>query len=341
MQLYLDSYGAYLSTRNGMFCVRTKTAGERLFALREVGAILLTRGTALSTDAALLAAEHDIPVLLIDADTHFPMGQLSSGRSGSIATIRKNQALFARRPEGLKWAAGRIAAKTGNQRALLRKLAERPGLSAEFKTDAQSADRIMASLETRMQDWTPPPGPWNTETQSAAADQLRGQEGTASRLYFQQMSKVLGPEKGFSGRQQRPAYDPFNALLNYLYGMLYCSVHLALLKSGLDPYMGVLHADQYGDTPTLAFDAIEPYRPWADETAVLLMLEGKTGAADFEIRGDKEGLWLSGPGKSTVIEAMLGNLNATVPYGAKNVRRSVQIDLEAQKLAVFLKEFEV
>lgn len=83
MQLYLDSFGAYLFVRNGMFAVRTRAGGERAFALRSVGAVLLTKGTALSADAALLAAEHDIPVVLIDADTHFPLAQVSSGRAGS------------------------------------------------------------------------------------------------------------------------------------------------------------------------------------------------------------------------------------------------------------------
>ena len=80
MQLYLDSFGAYLSVRNGMFAVRTKSGGEQLFALRQVGAILLTAGTAMSTDAALLAAAENIPLLLINADTHAPLAQLSSQR---------------------------------------------------------------------------------------------------------------------------------------------------------------------------------------------------------------------------------------------------------------------
>jgi hypothetical protein len=82
MQLYLDSYGAFLAARNGMFAVRTKSGGEQAFAVRDVQAILCTKSTALSTDAALLAASNDIPILIIDANTHYPLAQVSSGRPG-------------------------------------------------------------------------------------------------------------------------------------------------------------------------------------------------------------------------------------------------------------------
>lgn len=340
MQLYLDSFGAYLSVRNGMFAVRTKSVGERAFAVRQVQSILLTKGTAMSTDAVLLAAENNITVLLIDANTHFPLAQLGSVRSGSIASIRKNQALFARSAAGHGWAMRQIAAKIGRQRALLAQLCEQvapPGFAAEVLL----ADRLMASLQNGLEQWMAPKT-WNAAVRDAAAAQLRGQEGTAARIYFQQVSKYVDGRLHlpFSGRQGHPAYDPLNVLLNYLYGMLYTAVHLALLKSGLDPFMGVLHADRYGDAPTLVFDAIEPYRPWADAVALALVSEGSLAASWFESDPNERGLWLSGSGKSAVIEAMLQHLNAPLSYSGRNVRRAAQIDLEAQQLAVFLKEYE-
>jgi CRISPR/Cas system-associated endonuclease Cas1 len=64
MQLYLDSYRAFLSVRNGRFSVRLASGEERHFPVREVSAILMTKGMGATTDASLLAIEHDIPVLL-------------------------------------------------------------------------------------------------------------------------------------------------------------------------------------------------------------------------------------------------------------------------------------
>jgi hypothetical protein len=79
----------------------------------------LTKGTALSTDAALLAMDGDIPVILIDTQTHYPLGQIQSGRPRSIATIRKNQLGFSRSAEGMQWVAEQIAAKIEGQWMLL------------------------------------------------------------------------------------------------------------------------------------------------------------------------------------------------------------------------------
>lgn len=331
MQLYLDSFGAFLSVRNGQFAIRTKSGGEQLFPVRQVGAILLTAGTALSTDAALLAALSAIPVLLIDAQTHEPLAQLSSGQAVSLAAIRRNQAVFTRSPEGFQWMGGILARKIEAQMALLQTAV---GADAD-DTDLAGALKTMRQQARALASWTAPPEGFSA---ALTGERFRGQEGTASRVYFQYLGKMLDPALGFRGRQGHPAYDPFNAVLNYLYGMLYTGVHLALLKSGLDPYMAVLHADQYGAKPTMSYDLIEPFRPWADAVALSLANAGKLSHPDFFTADDQDrGLWLASPGKSVVIDAMLTFLNDTTPVQGRQVRRSVQIDLEAQQLATFLK----
>lgn len=340
MQLYLDSFGAHLSVRNGMFAVRTKNGSERRFAVRTVGAILLTKGTAMTADAVFLAAENNIAVLLIDANTHFPLAQLSSIRSGSIARIRKNQALFARSAAGHAWAARQVAAKIAGQRALLGRLCETAAPEG-FADFVRVATLVLTPLQLGLEKWTPP-AHWDADAREAAAGQLRGQEGTAARVYFQQVGRYVAGRlyEPFPGRQPRPAQDPLNALLNYLYGMLYTTVHLALLKSGIDPFMGVLHADRYGDAPTLVFDAIEPWRPLADEVALSMAAAGEVLPEWFLPDQEERGLWLSPEGKGAVIGAMLRRLEEASLYQGRMIRLSAQIDLEAQQLASFLKSFE-
>ena len=258
---------------------------------------------------------------------------------GSIAAVRREQATFTRTAAGYAWVARCIAAKIGRQRALLLRLAEQPAAPPGFAADAGLAGRVLTSLEREFSQWPAPAQPWDETAMQRCAERFRGQEGTASRLYFQQLGKYLaGHGWAFSGRQQHPAYEPFNALLNYLYGMGYTAVHLALLKSGLDPYMGVLHADQWGARPTLAYDAIEPYRPCADEVALELVRSGAlTPAGSFQPDPEGHGLWLAPAGKNAVLDAMLAFLQAPAPYDHRRVRRAIQIDLDAQKLAAFLK----
>jgi hypothetical protein len=65
-----------------------------------------------------------------------------------------------------------------------------------------------------------------------------------------------------SGKQSR-ATTPGNALLNYLYAILESEMTVALLAQGLDPGIGMFHADIDGRS-SLALDAIEAIRPYVE-----------------------------------------------------------------------------
>jgi len=78
----------------------------------------------------------------------------------------------------------------------------------------------------------------------------------------------------------RLAANPANALLNYLYAILEAEIRLASLGAGLDPGLGVLHADQR-NRDSLALDLMEAIRPEID-TAVIDVLERRTfRSSDF------------------------------------------------------------
>lgn len=332
MQLFIDSYGAFLGVRNGMFWVKPKNSDPRSFAVREVNAVFLTKGVRLTTDAMMLALEHQIPVLLIDRIGH-PVGQVWSGQFGSIATIRKHQALFATDVQGMEWIRDVLLQKVEQQQEYLHHMRE----AVDAKGDAgraydEALGGIMA-IGRSLRRWR-----YTGQSHEEIAGNFRGWEGTASRYYFTALSAFLPETYRFDGRSKRPAYDPFNALLNYLYGILYAQVELALMKAGLDPYTGVLHADQY-KRPTLVFDCIELYRCWAEWTAFDLCANRRLPPGAFEDK-QREGYWLAPPGKGVVIDAFLGYLNEKTSYKDQERRRKTHIDLDAIRLASRLKDFE-
>ncbi len=341
MQLYLDSYGAFLAVRNGMFHIRMREgAAARQFAARTVGAILLTKGTAASTDALLLATVHEIPVILIDANTHRPLAQLAGAVPGNVAALRRAQAEAGLNMRGLQWAARCIARKVEGHQRLMAYMAEQP--ASPLAADQAADQRMMTAALQRLNALAQPTtaDQVDTEDREKAAETLCGSEGTASRIYFSTLATYLEHiGVAFSGRQRHPAYEPYNALLNYLYGMLYTSVHVAILKNNLDATMGFLHVDRYGGKVTLAYDLIEPFRPWAD-TVALALVRGKAWQegqeAWFRPDPDEDGLWLSTEGKGHVIEAMLAYLSEATPYEGRSLRRATQIDLDVQKLVLFL-----
>jgi CRISPR-associated endonuclease Cas1 len=78
----------------------------------------------------------------------------------------------------------------------------------------------------------------------------------------------------------RAATNPVNALLNYLYTLLESESRLALLAVGLDPTLGVLHADQR-NRDSFALDAMEPIRPAVDAFVLDLLEERILTSHDF------------------------------------------------------------
>ena len=78
----------------------------------------------------------------------------------------------------------------------------------------------------------------------------------------------------------RLAGNPANVLLNYLYAVLEGEAAIAARVVGLDPGLGVLHADQL-NRDSLAADLMEPVRPQVDRYVLELLARRPFAAADF------------------------------------------------------------
>jgi CRISP-associated protein Cas1 len=344
MQLFLDSFGAFLGVRNGQFFVRMGTSrAEHSFAIRDVNVIFLTRGTTHTSDALILALNHDIPVIFLDNIGH-PIGQVWSGKFGSIATIRRNQILFSTDTEGWLWLATHLSKKIDTQNGVLHQF------SIHFNDDPNALRRLakvtssMQGLVNNFERWTAKPD----EPNALTANTFRAWEATASRYYFRFLASVVPPQYAFENRNFRPALDKFNCLLNYLYGMLYAYVELALMKSGIDPSIGILHVDRY-NRPTMVYDFIEAYRHWADTVALQLIFNDYLPQNTFsevpefmrDTEGDPEaqGFWLEKAGKPIVVNTFLQFMETPIPYKHNQQKRFVILDLEAQALATILKKY--
>ena len=163
------------------------------------------------------------------------------------------------------------------------------------------------------------------------ADQIRAWEGNAGRAYFETLSFVLPRHYQFQGRSFRPAVDPFNAFLNYAYGMLYSKVEKSLILAGLDPFVGFLHRDDY-NYKSLVYDFIEPYRVFAEKVVFTLFSSKKVRQDHYEeITG---GVKVNKEGKVLLIEAFNYYFEEErVRYLGKNRLRVNIIQTDAHRLA--------
>jgi len=116
-------------------------------------------------------------------------------------------------------------------------------------------------------------------------DLVRGAEGHAATLYFQVFPRLLrNPDFTFNGRTRRPPLDPVNALLSFVYTLLTQEVLTQIKMVGLDPYLGALHAVDYG-RPSLACDLVEEWRTFLGDRLVLTLVNRQAiGPGDFIFR---------------------------------------------------------
>ena len=105
-------------------------------------------------------------------------------------------------------------------------------------------------------------------------DEVRGVEGAAARRYFEVFSRMLRANRDFfwlAERTRRPARDPINAVLNYVYTLLAGECASACQTVGLDPQVGFLHALRPGRA-SLALDLMEELRPVTADRAVITLI---------------------------------------------------------------------
>jgi CRISP-associated protein Cas1 len=96
--------------------------------------------------------------------------------------------------------------------------------------------------------------------EAESVNTLRGYEGTAARFYFSIFRQnIVQDWAEFKGRSMNPPEDNVNAVLSFIYTLLFYRIDSAITAAGLDPYVGIFHSINYGKH-ALAFDLMEEFR---------------------------------------------------------------------------------
>jgi len=286
MQLVLDTSGLQVTKKGGSFHVASEKS-SRTISPAKLDSIAVTANVLLRADAVRLAIQHRIPILFFD---HIgkARARLWSPYFESIATLRRGQVHFCESNEATAWMIDLFALKTEAQIDNLRYLKSRRGAWTRTIDQAVKSIRRQNRQFENLREYLP----------DECRQQMMGTEGTIARMYWQALGGGLPRPYGFDKRSRRPAEDIFNAALNYLYGMLYSVVEGGLFAAGLDPHLGILHADEF-KKPTLAFDLIEPFRPWVDRLLIQQCLNRELKKEFFT--KNQYGLFLNKTGKAFII----------------------------------------
>lgn len=318
MELILNTYGVSLNRDNEGFVISTADGKQRLPAVG-IDSIQISRGAQITSDAVMLAIEREIEVIFMDR-AGSPIGRIWSSKYGSISTIRKGQLNFVYSHNAVNWIKEVLLKKIENQQALM----------LLFSTDAQPDIPTEKNI-SRLEDYRNKIRSLDGDIVNDIAPKLRGWEGQASRIYFNTINAFLPEHFRFVLRSQHPALDVTNAFLNYGYGILYGRIEGALIKAGIDPYIGVLHRDDY-NRPVLVYDIIEMYRIWVDYVVYTLLAQNVITEEFYSVREDGS-YWLETLGRRVLIQSLNDYMEEVITISGVTRSRLTQLTLYVQSLA--------
>lgn len=325
MELILNTFGVSISRDNEGFVISNGDGRQRI-PVAGITSIQLSKGAQITSDAVLLAVEHEIEIVFSDRSGK-PMARIWIPKYGSISTIRKGQLAFSFSADAVEWIKEVIRQKIENQQALLLMLT----------TQDETLRPLVNKSIHRLEDYRTKISSAQGTIVSDIAATLRGWEGLASKIYFDTLNRFLPEEYRFDKRSQHPATDPANAMLNYGYGMLYGKVEGALIKAGIDPYVGIMHRDDY-NRPVLVYDVIELYRVWIDYVVVMLLRQQVITTDHYSVKPDGS-YWLEALGRRILIQSINDYFDEVVGEGQTQRSRMTQITRYAQSLAQRFKHY--
>lgn len=317
MELHLNTYGSFIRRKDEMFEVSIEEKKVKL-APEKISSIVISNAATITTDAIQLAMDYNIDIVFLDKHGN-PYGRVWFPKIGSTVLIRRKQLEMLSDDTGLKFIKEWIAIKIMAQYRFLQKLISKRAVDEDSFTvkmdNMRNAAKGIMEAEGSLESLAPT---------------LMGLEGGASKNYFSMLAALIPSEYQFEGRSSRPAKDAFNAMLNYGYGMLYAKVERALIIAGMDPYIGLLHSDNY-NKKSFVYDFIEPYRILVDEPVFYIFSRHKYNPEYIE--PVHQGVALSTAGKKFLAPLLLEHFDEIIRYHNKNRKRLEMIQTDAHAFA--------
>ncbi|MEM0287283.1 MAG: CRISPR-associated endonuclease Cas1 [Nitrososphaerota archaeon] len=323
----IDGYGKSLAKRGEQIVV--KEEGKILYSelpenLRQV---IITGHGSISTDALALLSLHGVDLILLDWRGHV-ICRLSSPEMRTVVTRREQYMAYKDSRSGYL-AKAFVLAKMRNQKALLGTLAKN-----RKETDPEAANR-MISLRDVIDEEIKRLEMFEPSAIENSRSTILGFEGLSSSAYWDGVKEVVPDELKFDERSGRGALDPFNAMLNYGYGVLEGETWRAVHYAGLDPYGGFLHADRPGK-PSMVLDMMEEFRQQLVDRPLLSITSKKVvNSNDFHV---EEGFCrLSDKASHAILKELLGKMEEYVAVGEEKVRWCDLILAKAREVAQYLR----
>jgi CRISPR-associated endonuclease Cas1 len=276
--LALSGYGLRLAVNRGHLVAadgicdgrRSGRLARATAGLKRV--VLLGHTGFITLEALRWLRDVGVPFVQIDADGVVIAAWGPIGLDDS--RLRRAQALAPGNGVGLKIARELVRLKLEGQLALLNRLCESQASAAVISDSLGGLERSATSAQLRQLESAAAAVHWKVLERVPVRFVRRDEPRLPDHW------RIFGPRGSPLANGPRQAANPANAILNYLYAILEGETRIAALAMGLDPGMGVLHADQPA-RDSLALDLMEAIRPEVDAYVLDLLSVRMLRASDF------------------------------------------------------------
>lgn len=256
--LYIQTQGTYLNLDTDNIRVEVEREKRAMIPLHHVEGVVVFGNVLLSPFLIHRLAREHKPVTWMTEHGRF-MARTETPVSGNVLLRVAQHGCACDRDRTLAVARYIVAGKLQNQKTNLMRSAReaREDDAALLRRAARDINGQIACLPL-----------------AETVDEVRGIEGTAARSYWEVFPLMLRVHRDFfwlSERTRRPARDPINALLNFVYTVLANDCASACQAVGLDPQVGFLHALRPGRA-SLALDLMEELRPATADRAIVTLI---------------------------------------------------------------------
>ncbi|NLP34201.1 MAG: type I-C CRISPR-associated endonuclease Cas1 [Clostridiales bacterium] len=273
--LFVTKPDVYLGLNGENVVVRENNIIIARYPLHNIEGIVSFSNLGISPQLMEKCVSQNISICFLTPTGRFRARVIGETR-GNVLLRKKQYRIADRKDECLGIACNFILGKIYNEKWLL----ERYIRQYPMRVPIEEMKKASLSLSDYM----------HVINDSKNMDQLRGYEGNAQVIYFNEFDHIILNQKDafyFHGRNKRPPQDRVNSLLSFAYTLLSNDITAALETVGLDPYVGFMHQDRPGRA-SLANDLIEELRaPIADRFVLSLINRKQLQADDFEINENK------------------------------------------------------
>jgi len=289
--LYVSRQGCWVGVRQECLQVRWQGQVVEEVALPTLEQVMVFGRSQVSVDALRACLCRDVPVAFLSRQGFCYGRLLGIERGYRRLGVRQRQM-------DEDWRLGiaqrLVWAKVMNGRVLLmRQLRQRP---------SESGEMTVSSLEYLAEE----------ALRASGLEVLRGIEGAAAGMYFQELGNCLRrPGFVLINRTRRPPTNPVNAMLSFGYMVLWNHVMTVVELQDLDPYEGCLHAS--GDRhAALVSDLLEPFRASVVDSLVLWLVNKGMMNAEKDFVYADGGCFLNEEGRKKYLQAFVQRMEGKI-----------------------------